>query len=130
MDFRIVNLISFIFFSILGFSLISSGALAEEKSEERYERSGFWGGVNLGVGFVQLSFEGTEEDETNFFLGFEGGYSINPHFLVGVELSGWLLEASNLEDPAKGGGISQAFLITRYYPSSSMGLFAKVGGGM
>ena len=129
MDFRIVNLISFIFFSILGFSLISSGALAEEKSEERYERSGFWGGVNLGVGFVQLSFEGTEEDETNFFLGFEGGYSINPHFLVGVELSGWLLEASNLEDPAKGGGISQAFLITRYYPSSSMGLFAKVGGG-
>jgi hypothetical protein len=129
LEFRIVRLISLIFFSLLGFSLISPGALAEEKAEEKFERAGFWGGVNFGVGFVQRSFAGIEEDENNFFLGFEGGYTLNPHFLIGVELSGWLLEASNLGDPSKGEGISQVFLITRYYPSSTMGLFAKIGGG-
>jgi len=40
LELRIVHLISLIFFALLGFSLISPGALAEEK----FERSGFWGG--------------------------------------------------------------------------------------
>ncbi|MGV7223398.1 MAG: outer membrane beta-barrel protein [Nitrospinales bacterium] len=125
LELRIVLLVSLILFVLLGFFLINPGVFAEEK----FERSGFWGGVDFGVGFVQRSFAGIEEDENNFFLGFEGGYTLNPHFLIGVGLSGWLLEASDLEDPSKGEGISQVFLITRYYPSSSMGLFAKIGGG-
>jgi len=125
LELRIVKLTILIIIAFLGFSLISSGALAEEK----FERSGFWGGLDVGVGFVQRSLAGIEEDENNFFLGFEGGYTINPHFLVGVELSGWLLESSDVNDPSKGEGISQVFLITRLYPSNSMGLFAKVGGG-
>lgn len=122
---KIVSIVAFIFFALLGCCIIVPGALAEEK----FERSGFWGGVDFGVGFVQRSFSRIEEDENNFFLGFEGGYTLNPHFLIGAELSGWLLESSDLEDPSKGEGITQLFLITRYYPSSSMGIFAKVGGG-
>lgn len=125
LELKVMQLINLIFFALLRFSLIGSGVLAEE----RFERSGFWGGLDFGVGFVQRSFSGIEEDENNFFLGFEGGYTLKPHFLIGVELSGWLLESSNLEYPSKGEGISQVFLITRYYPSNSMGLFAKVGGG-
>jgi len=121
----IISLVTFIFFALLGLSQISSEAFAEEK----LERSGFWGGLNIGIGFVQQSFEGASEDGDHFSLGFEGGYTLNPHFLIGVELSGWLIEAGNLNDPSKGEGIMQAFLITRYYPSSTMGLFAKVGGG-
>ena len=125
MELRLSQLIKLIFFALLGFSLISPGALAEEK----LERSGYWGSVGFGAGFVQRSFAEIEEDDTNFFLGFEGGYTINPHFLIGVELSGWLLESSNVNDPSKGEGISQVFIITRLYPSDSMGLFAKFGGG-
>ena len=125
MELRLSQLIKLIFFALLGFSLISPGALAEEK----LERSGYWGSVDFGAGFVQRSFAEIEEDDTNFFLGFEGGYTINPHFLIGVELSGWLLESSDVNDPSKGEGISQVFLTTRLYPSASMGLFAKVGGG-
>ena len=83
----------------------------------------------MGFGFVQRSIAEIEEDDTNFFLGFEGGYTINSHFLIGVELSGWLLESSDVNDPSKGEGISQLFLITRLYPSSAMGLCAKIGGG-
>lgn len=122
---RIISLVAFFLFALLECSLIIPKALAEEK----FERSGFWGGVNVGVGFVQRSSEGAEEDGDHFYLGFEGGYTINPHFLIGVELSGWLIEATNYNDSSEGEGIMQAFLITRYYPSSTMGLFAKVGGG-
>ena len=125
MELRVSQLIKLLFIALLGFSLLSPVALAEEN----FERSGFWGSIDLGAGFVQRSFAGIEEDETNFFLGFEGGYTINPHFLIGVELSGWLLESSDVNDPSEGEGISQIFFITRLYPSTSMGLFAKVGGG-
>jgi hypothetical protein len=120
-----MNLKIFIFFVLLGFFLFSPGAMAEENSE----RTGFWGGIDVGAGYVQRSFGDNEEDEYNFFLGFEVGYTITANLLVGLELSGWTLESSNLEDPSKGEGISQVFLITRYYPSISKGFFAKVGGG-
>jgi hypothetical protein len=125
MKLRIVSLVTFILFIFLCCSVIVPGALAEEK----YERSGFWGGVDVGVGFVQQSSEKADGEGNHFYLGFEGGYTLNPHFLIGLELSGWLLEASNFNDPTKGEGISQIFLITRYYPSTTMGLFAKAGGG-
>jgi len=96
---KIFSLVTFISFALLGLSQISSEAFAEEK----FERSGFWGGLNIGIGFVQQSFEGASEDGDHFSLGFEGGYTLNPHFLIGVELSGWLTEAGNLNDPSKGG---------------------------
>lgn len=96
---------------------------------EKLERARFWGGMDVGAGHLQQSFDGFEVDETTLFLGFQGGYTLNKHFLLGLELSGWLLQASDLEDPSVGEGISQVFLITRYYPSRDSGLFIKGGGG-
>ena len=122
---KIISSVAFFLFALLECSLIIPNALAEEK----FERSGFWGGVDFGAGFVQQSAKEVEEEGNHFYLGFEGGYTLNSHFLIGAELSGWLLEPGDLNDPSKGEGIMQAFLITRYYPSNTMGLFAKVGGG-
>jgi hypothetical protein len=122
---NVVSLVSFVFFAFLCGLIVCPVASAEEN----FERSGFWGGVDFGVGFVQKSSEKADEDGNHFFLGFEGGYTISPHFLIGAELSGWLIEASNFNDPSKGQGIMQAFLITRYYPSITSGLFVKAGGG-
>ena len=68
-------------------------------------------------------------EDIYFFLGFKGGYTINPHLLIGIELSGWLLEAENPDDPNKGKGIMQAFLISQMYPSKEYGFFMKAGGG-
>jgi hypothetical protein len=119
------HLVKIICFALLGLLIITPGAWAEDK----FERSGYWGGLDFGAGFVQLSDEGMEEDDNLFYMGFEGGYTLNPHFLIGVELSGWLIEASDLWDPTEGEGISQIFLIARYYPSSDLGFFAKFGGG-
>jgi hypothetical protein len=96
---------------------------------EQMERAGFWGGIDVGAGYLQQSFDGFEENGTQFFLGFEGGYTINIHFLLGLELSGWLLQSDDIAYKTKGEGISQVFLITRYYPKKESGLFAKAGGG-
>jgi hypothetical protein len=105
--------------------LINSTAYAAEK----LERSGLWGGIDVGGGYVERSFSGIEEDETNFFLGVKGGYAFNPYILAGLELSGWLFESSNLDDSSEGEGLSQVLLITRLYPSKDYGFFGKLGGG-
>jgi len=99
-------------------------------AEQRYIRKGFWGGIDAGVGLVGQSFDEEDDDDANsFYLGFKGGYAINPQFLVGAELSGWLLEASDLNDPDEGRSISQVFLITRLYPGKESDFFLKAGGG-
>ena len=99
-------------------------------AEDIYIRNGFWGGVDAGAGILQQSFnEGDDEDDIFLYLGFKGGYAVNPHLLIGLEFSGWLLEASDLNDPDEGKGISQAFIITQLYPGKESGFFAKAGGG-
>ena len=109
---------------------------ATAPAEEHHIRDGFWGGIDAGAGFLKQSFDEGDEDGTSFFLGFKGGYTINPHFLIGLELSGWLIETSDqycfygyCSDPSEGEGIMQIFLISRYYPSQELGLFAKAGAG-
>ena len=99
-------------------------------AEKHYVRNGFWGGIDAGAGLLKQSFdEGDDENDTRFYLGFKGGYTINPHFLIGLELSGWLIEAEDLDDSEKGKGIGQVFLITQLYPRKESGLFARAGGG-
>jgi hypothetical protein len=98
-------------------------------AEETHFRSGFWGGIDIAAGRVEQSLDGMDDNSTNFYLGLKGGYTINPHFLVGIEFSGWLLEESDLNDPRYGEGISQIFLITRYYPWDHRNLFFRFGGG-
>lgn len=110
---------------LAGLFLMVSVGLAEEQ----LVRKGFWGAVDLGVGLLQQSVDEIEEDDTTFYLGLKGGYTINPYLRLGLEFSGWLLQASNPEDPSVGEGVSQAFLIARYYPVKKSNAFAKVGGG-
>ena len=99
-------------------------------AEEIYIRNGFWGGIDAGAGLLQQSFdEGDDEDDSAFYIGFKGGYTINPQLLIGLELSGWLLEASDYNDPGEGKGISQVFFISQLYPAKDAGFFAKAGGG-
>jgi len=98
-------------------------------SEELHARKGFWFGLDTGAGYLKQSSDDRNEDDLYFFLGFKNGYTINPHFLMGLELSGWLLEAEDPSDPSKGKGIMQVFLISQMYPSKESGLFVKVRGG-
>lgn len=105
--------------------MLTTAAIADST----YHCDGFWGGIDAGAGLLNQSFDEEDKDDVYFFLGFKGGYAINPHFLLGLELSGWLLQAEDPGDPDDGEGIMQAFLITQWYPSKESGLYAKLGGG-
>jgi len=50
---------------------------------------------------------------------------------LGLELSGWLIDEGNInsENPEPSEGISQVFVITSYYPSTSLDFFMRIGGG-
>ena len=98
-------------------------------AEEEHHREGFWGGIDAGVGLLEQSLDNSTKDDTNFYLGFKGGYTLNPNFLIGVELSGWLLEAADVNDPRYGEGVSQILAIARYYPLQTSNLFLKAGAG-
>ncbi len=99
-------------------------------AEEQINRDGVWASIDAGPGYIERSFETGNEDDTNLYLGFTVGYVVAPHFLIGLEMSGWLLEASNLNYPEKGGeGLSQVFVVARYYPYNESGLHLKLGGG-
>ncbi len=98
-------------------------------ADEDQKRNSFWGAVDAGAGHVNLTFNDSDESDTLFYLGFTAGYTINPNFLFGIELSGWLYETANLDDPTKGDGLSQVLIITRYYPYKENNIFVKVGGG-
>ena len=98
-------------------------------AEELHVRRGFWFGLDTGAGYLKQSFDDRDDEDVYFFLGFKGGYTINPHFLMGLELSGWLLEAENPDNPNKGRGLMQAFLISQVYPGKESGLYLKAGGG-
>mgnify|MGYP001358255131 CR=1 FL=1 len=121
----------------LAVTVSSAGQTAEKAdlprsdvlAESPVERKTWWAALNFGAGALSQSGGGINQDDTTGFLGFEGGYVVHPQFLVGIELSGWLLEASNTQDPSVGEGIMQAFLTTRYYPLPDSGLFVKFGGG-
>lgn len=121
----------------LAVTVSSAGQTAEKAdlpgsdvlAESPVERTTWWAALNFGAGALSQSGGGINQDDTTGFLGFEGGYVVHPQFLVGIELSGWLLEASNTQDPSVGEGIMQAFLTTRYYPLPDSGLFVKFGGG-
>ena len=42
-------------------------------ADKHYIRSGFWGGIDAGAGFLKQSFDKRDDDDdTFFFLGFKG----------------------------------------------------------
>ena len=118
---RVVKVIFHIII-ILAFSKITY-------AQDNAGHTGWWGNIEAGIGYVGLSIQEHKETDPHFYLGFSGGYSINPDFLIGVELSGWLFEGSNLQNPYEGDGISQVFAIIRYYPLKTKNFFTKIGGG-
>ena len=68
-------------------SILFVAALAP--AEDRHIREGFWGGIDAGAGYLQQSLDDESKNDTSFFLGFKVGYTINPHFLVGLHFSKW-----------------------------------------
>jgi len=68
--------------------------------------------------------------QTSFALALSGGYAWDPRLLLGIELGGWTLQASDLSNSSQGKAIETIFAISRYYPLGDSRLFVKGGGGL
>ena len=112
----------------IGVAVIFLAGTAVVTAEET-ERSGFWAGLDIGAGYVERSVGSVESDNTDLYMRFKAGYAVHPQILAGLELSGWNQQATDRNDPTKGEGLMQVFLISRLYPMRDSNLFAKVGGG-
>ena len=110
------------------------------------ERKGFFWGAGLGGGYLERTFSstnGTDDAAGRFYMEFFGGYAINPHVAIGMEIGGWLIEPDSdtytrnpywpldnqSSDDPEGEGLSQILVFARLYPYEDRGLFVKLGGG-
>ena len=126
-------------------ALIFVASIQSYAAEEMEERKGFFWGAGLGGGYLERTFSTTNgvDGAARFYMEFFGGYAINPHIAVGMEIGGWLIEPDSdtytwnpywspdnerSEEP-EGEGLSQLLVFTRIYPYREKGLFIKLGGG-
>lgn len=93
--------------------------------------TGWWGAIDAGVGSLQRSYSVSgDASDTNFAMSFRAGYAWHPQLLLGVELGGWVLEASDYnEDPSQGEAVETFLLFAQYYPGRSSPYFLKGGIG-
>jgi hypothetical protein len=93
-------------------------------------RRGLWANMQLGYGSISRSSDQEPRQRQDAFaLAYDLGGTLNHHVRLGVELNGWLLEAFDAYDPAKGESVSQAFIVAQVYPYSANNFFLKVGAG-
>ena len=111
---------------------VSLSAAAQSSDEQ--SRTGFWGGLDVGIASVNRSYSVTgDTSQTTFALTLSGGYAWDPRLLLGIELGGWTLQASGWWwnwNSSQGQGIETIFAIARYYPIADSRLFVKGGGGL
>ncbi len=93
--------------------------------------TGFWGGIDLGAGSLKRSYSiSGDVSDTNIAMSLRGGYAWNPQLLLGVEIGGWLLEASDYNrDPSQGEAVETYLLFAQVYPSRGSPWFLKGGLG-
>jgi hypothetical protein len=93
-------------------------------------RQGLWANMQLGYGSISRSSDQQPRQRQDAFaLAYHLGGTLNHHVRLGVELNGWLLEAFDAYDPAKGESVSQVFAVAQVYPYSANNFFLKVGAG-
>lgn len=113
---------------LLAFCLTTS-TLAGEPNGER-AGSFWWGGLDIGFASLSRTYSITPETrDTKFALAFRGGYAWHPRLLLGFELGGWLLQATDYEGPGEGEGIQTFYGIAQFYPVDHSALFLKAGWG-
>jgi len=94
------------------------------------KQSKFYVGADLGISWLNISPDFIPGNgQTCFSLGFIGGYAPTEWLRVGLGLSGYLIEASNLTRPDEGAGISTIYAHTRIIPFSKLNFYITLEGG-
>ncbi len=64
-----------------------------------YAYSPFWWNLGMGYGNVSISNDHHSSDYYDaFHIGFSGGVVVDPALLLGVEVSGWIIESEEEDD--------------------------------
>jgi hypothetical protein len=113
---------------------ISNGELKaqENLAQEKIDRTGYMIGGSAGYGSVDVhTAEVSKDSYGTFALGFRGGYAVNPHAVIGIELNGWTLKPYdyNGRDPAKGESVSNVSLFVNYFPLAEIPVYIAGGAG-
>lgn len=83
-----------------------------------------------GYGRVTLRSDQTGSRTLGAFsMAGRAGYAVRPWLTTGLELGGWLLQASNIYDPERGESVSQALVYAHAYPVSGLPLFLRAAAG-
>ena len=89
----------------------------------------WWAGGEIGEGQLSLSSDQVHRDRTpTFALGIFGGHRLGDQARVGLEMNGWLLQASNLNDPTVGESVSNVLGVIDVFPTRKIPLFIRGGG--
>ena len=117
--------------AVLIFSgMILLGVKPAEAQTEQNVRA-WWAGGEIGEGQLSLSSDQIHRAKTpTFALGFFGGHRLGSRSRLGLEVNGWLLQASNLNDPTVGEGVSNVLGVTDIFPTRKIPLFIRGGGGL
>lgn len=101
-------------------------------AQSRSERKRFYAGMEMGIGLLKLYRNNLPEDRRGrFAMGFCGGYSPLRELRIGINLSGWLIEAENLQDPFEGIGIGNTYVQVELFPIRKLKhLFLNLEGGI
>ncbi len=111
-------------------ALLSLNVCLMSSAQELNSRA-WWLGVEAGEGQLKLeSDQNTGSRGPTFAFGFAGGHRLGNQARVGVEVNGWLLEASNFNDPTVGENVSNVMGIFDVFPVRRIPLFLRGGAGL
>jgi hypothetical protein len=112
---------------MLALTLIAAGStgIADDR-----QPGNWWIGLEAGPASVRTSEGGRSDRNGRLALAFRGGVIVTPSLLVGLQLGGFTEQASDVNDPARGEGISHVFAIAQWYPGQRReGPYLRAGGG-
>lgn len=107
--------------------LFTGGACSAQSQQERP----WWVGLEAGDGQLKLASDQQESSRrATFEFGFSGGHRLGSRARVGVEVNGWLLQASNFNDPTVGESVSNVIGVVDVFPARKIPLFLRGGAGL
>lgn len=114
--------------ALLGLFVLSICPFASAQSQRSRP---WWAGLDLGDGQLKLTSDQHESSRVaTFAFGFSGGHRLGERARIGMLVNGWLLEASNLNDPTVGEGVSNVLGVFDAFPVRKISLFLRGGAGL
>jgi len=107
-----------------------AGFICPLRGEDDLPVRPWWVMAEFGAGHLQLTSRQTPGTPmARFAMGFAGGHSLGSHARIGLELNGWLMEPSSLNDPTRGISVSNTTAVVDVFPIRKLPLFLRGGTG-